>query len=170
MLKKLICLLAAASVIVIFGLFAISSSEDSQSSDQTSAENGNEAVVSEKPKNNLGKYNVVIKSCRLAEDYKGTPIVIVTYEFTNNSDDATSFSFSVTDSVFQNGIGLNECYVVDDSANYSSDNQLKDIKPGSTLDVEVAYTLNDNETDLEVEVKELISFKDTVVTKTFKLK
>ena len=50
-----------------------------------------------------------------------------------------------------------------------SDNETKEIKKGATLDVEVAYVLNDTTTDLEVEVKELISFNDSVVKKTFSI-
>ena len=43
------------------------------------------------------------------------------------------------------------------------------IKAGVSLDVEVAYELNDTTTDIEVEVKELISFDDDLVTKTFSI-
>ena len=117
----------------------------------------------------LGDYNVDIKSCRIAEDYEGEPIVIVTYGFTNNGDDSASFSYAITDEAYQNGIGLNPCYFAADSANYNSDNQNKEIKKGATLDVEIAYELNDTTTDVEVEVSELISFSDKKITKTFKI-
>lgn len=117
----------------------------------------------------LGDYSVVISSCRLAEDYEGTPIVIVKYSFTNNSDEPTSFWVALKATVYQNDIGLNECILVDDSANYSSDNQMKEIKKGATLDIEVAYELNDTTTPIEVEVEELISFNDKKVTKTFNI-
>ena len=78
--------------------------------------------------------------------------------------------WSLNTSVFQDGIGLNECYVADDSANYSSDNQSKEIKSGASLSVEVAYELNDSVTDIEVEVSEYLSWSDKKVTKTFKIK
>ena len=64
---------------------------------------------------------------------------------------------------------MNSAYILDDSANYSSDNQTKNIQKGATLDVEVAYMLNDNTTDIVVEVKEFISFNDKKITKTFKI-
>ena len=38
------------------------------------------------------------------------------------------------------------------------------------FDVEVAYELNDTTTDIEVEVKELFSFSDKTITKTFSIK
>ena len=118
----------------------------------------------------LGDYEVVIESCRLASDYFGEPIIIVKYKFTNNDNDPSCFSWSLNNAAFQDGIGLNKCYLVDDSANYSSDNQTKEIKKGSSISVEVAYKLNDTTTDVEIEVSELISFNKKTITKTFTIK
>ncbi len=98
------------------------------------------------------------------------PVAIVKYKFTNNDNDPTSFMFAFDDNVYQNGVGLNTAIFLDDSAEYNSKNQTKEIKKGATIDVEVAYTLNDSTTDIEVEVKELISFSDKKITKTFKIK
>lgn len=117
----------------------------------------------------LGDYDVIIESCRLATDYEGEPIVIVKYKFTNNGDEPACFAWSLEYDAFQDGVGLNECYFADDSANYSSDNQTKEIKRGSSLSVEVAYELNDSTTDVEIEVSELISFSDKKITKTFSI-
>lgn len=137
----------------------------SQNQGNSSASNNNSTN-----KSNLGDYNVVIESCRLVEDWDGKPVVIVKYKFTNNDDDPAAFWIALNDGVYQNGIGLNEAYLLDDSANYSSDNQMKKIKKGATLDVEVAYYLNDTTTPIEVEVCETISFRDDKVTKTFTIK
>ncbi|MBQ1225759.1 MAG: DUF5067 domain-containing protein, partial [Clostridia bacterium] len=86
-------------------------------------------------------------------------------------EDPASFMFAFDDNVYQNGVGLNSCLFADDTANYSSENQTKQIKTGATLDVEVAYVLNDTTTDLEVEVTRLIDLWDTdeMVKKTFKI-
>ena len=46
---------------------------------------------------------------------------------------------------------------------------LKEIKKGASLEVEVAYTLNDSTSEIEVEVKELFSFQNTLITKTFSI-
>ena len=74
------------------------------------------------------------------------------------------------DEAYQDGVGLNKCYVAADSANYDSENQSKKIKKGASLDVEVAYVLNDETTDVVIEVSEFISLNDKVITKTFKIK
>ena len=180
-MKKLSILLAILMV-AAFMLFAVGSGEDNEDKDQgkdsvkteenekadEKDENKESAEVEEEDNTSLGDYSVVIDSCRLAKDYEGKGVIIVKYIFTNVSDnDAVSFMVALNDEAFQGGVGLNEAYFVDDSANYSSDNQMKEIKAGAELEVEVAYVLNDNTTDVEIEVSELISFDDKTITKTF---
>ena len=137
---------------------------------ETESEEVNETAKPSSNKSNLGKYDVAIDSCRLAIDYSGKDIVIVKYVFTNNSGDSASFSWSVDDNVYQNGIGLKECYFVDSTANYSSDNKTKEIKPGVPFEVEVAYTLNDLTTEIEVVVTDLLNLSGKSVEKTFSIK
>lgn len=156
-------LLAAILVVLVFAVFAMGSSEES-----TTSQGSGQAAVETTVGNSIGKYAVEIDSCRLAKDYEGKPVVIVKYLFTNVADDnAVSFMVAFDDAVYQGGVGLNSAYFLKDSAKYSSDNQTKEIKKGATLEVEVAYELNDSETDVEVEVKELFSFDNKVITKTF---
>lgn len=166
-MKKLISVILTIALLGAFALFALGSGE----SEPTTGDQGSssaDATVNDDP-TKIGDYNVDIKSCRLAKDYEGKDIVIVTYGYTNNSDTATPFMTAVSTKLFQGGVGLNECYVADDSANYSSDNQMKDLQKGASLDVEVAYELNDVTTDVVVEVTEWISFDDSKITKTFKI-
>lgn len=163
-MKKIKPLLLTTVIVLLFSLFALASG--SSETDNQGAGN----ATGKAETGNLGEYKVEIDSCRLAEDYEGEDVVIVKYIFTNNSENPTAFWTAFDDNVFQNGVGLNESYVVDESANYSSDNQTKEIKKGASIEVEVAYELNDTATDVEVEVEELISFNDDVVTKTFSIK
>lgn len=164
MKTKWIKMLVAAVILVVFGLFAVGSGESTENNQGSGSVDIQTETAGE-----LGDYNVEIKSCRLAKDYEGKNVVIVKYGFTNNSDSSASFDFTFEDQVFQAGIGLNKAYVLADNANYSEDNKTKEIKTGATLDVEVAYELNDNTTDIEVEVKELFSFSDSVVKKNFSI-
>ena len=112
----------------------------------------------------LGDYTVTIKSARLTTNYKDEPSIIITYDFTNNSDKTASFAFSTSSKVFQNGI---ECDTTISSYNddtFSSENSLKDIKTGATLEVEAIYKLNDETSDVEVEVSKLIDFSKNPAT------
>ena len=162
-MKKMKVLLSIM-LVLMFAMFALGSGED------TSQDQGTGTVESEETDTNIGDYTVEIQSCRLAKDYTGKDVVIVKYLYTNvSNEDATAFYVAFDETVYQNGVGLNESYVLDDSANYSADNQTKEIKKGASLEVEVAYELNDATTDIEVEVKELFSFDDTTITKTFSI-
>ncbi len=165
-MKKLVSVLLCIGLLFVFGLFALGSGDsDSETKDQGSGQ----AEAAQGSDDTLGDYQLEISSCRLATDYEGKKVVIVKYKFTNNSDDPTSFMVTFDDNVYQNGVGLNGAYVLSDSANYSSDNQMKNIQKGATLDVEVAYELNDTTTDIVVEVTELFSFDNTKITKTFSI-
>lgn len=161
-MKRIVSILLAVLLLATFGLFALGSGSESGTEDQ-----GSGSAATETSKANLGDYNIEIKSCRLAEDYSGKKVVIVKYGFTNYAENAVSFSVAVEDEVFQNGVGLNNSFMLSDSANYSADNQTKEIKKDASLDVEVAYELNDTTTDIEVEVSEWISLSDKTITKTF---
>ena len=172
--KKVVSLIVVACMLCTASLlFAACELESTEAEAGNNANNNvadNASDNTSDKTNKLGDYSVEIKSCRLAEDYLGDPIVIVKYVFTNNDDnDPAAFYIALEDHVYQNGVGLNECYVADDSANYSSDNQTKEIKKGASIEVEVAYKLNDTTSDIEVEVSEWISFSSKKVTKTFKI-
>ena len=181
-MKKFTIILVAL-LMAAFSLFALASGEDTAEStapvtetesaadEESTTEETNESVQkTEEDENLLGDYSIVIDSCRLAKDYEGDDVVIVKYIFTNVSDDeAQAFWIVADDHVYQNGVGLNEAFILDDSVDYNSEDQMKEIKMGSSLEVEVAYELNDTETDIEVEVSKLISFSDKTITKTFSL-
>lgn len=113
----------------------------------------------------LGDYGVKIQSCRRAVDYWGEDVVIITCVFTNYGEDAISFSGALDCSVYQGGIELLESYSVDEI----SDNQYKDIKKDVSLEVEIAYELNDTTSDIEVEISEWFSLSDKMITKTFRM-
>lgn len=163
-MKKLTVALSIV-LILMFAVFALGSGEDNSTNQGTgSADSGTSAA-------NIGDYNVEIKSCRLAKDYEGKNVVIVKYVFSNiSNDDSAAFYTSLDANVYQDGVGLNESYFVADSANYDAGNQTKAIKAGASIEVEVAYELNDTTTNIEVEVTEWISFNNTKITKTFTIK
>lgn len=163
-------------VFVLIGIISASGSGDDTGAETTSAESDINSVTqavaeTEAVKDNeLGSYQVEIKNVRLTEDYEGKPVVVITYGFTNNAEEPTSFSLAFDETVYQNDIGLNGAYVLKNGDTYSSDNQTKEIKKGATLDVDVAYELNDTESEIVVEVEELFGWTDEKVTKTFSIK
>ncbi len=165
-MKKIMSMVLCVALLLTFGVFALASTDDGESNVDNQ---GGGSVDATQSQSNLGDYQVEILSCRLAKTWDDKPGVIVKYKFTNNADNPISFVAAFDCEVYQSGVGLNEAYMMADSAEYSLDNQSKDIKKGASFEVEVAYELNDEVTDIEVEVKELFSFSDKTVTKTFSI-
>ncbi len=153
----LIAVIAAVSVLLLIIIIAVATSGDKDSSDETTAINA-QAVVQETGK--IGKYNVTVKDSVVVEN-DGKKILIVTYTFTNNSDESKAFDIVITDKLFQNGVELGPVYTSWGlEEHYNPDNKSKEIRPGVSLDLQKAYELNDPTTDVEVELSEWLSFHD----------
>ncbi len=167
-MKKLVSLLLGIAVLATFTFFAVASGDDDSEAEATQA--AGSAVADENANSTLGDYKVDIKDARITKNYENKPVVVIKYGFTNNSDKSACFAYTFEDTAYQNGVGLTEAYVLTDADAYDENNQYKEIKKGVTLDVEVAYILNDTETDVTVEVSEIISFSDDVISKTFSIK
>lgn len=158
-------LILVVLLVAAFFIFAAGSGE-SEPSDQGSGS----VNTTEKGTDTIGKYSVVIDSCRMAKDFEGKEVIIIKYVFTNvANDEPTAFFVAFDDAAYQNGVELNPAYILDENANYDSENQTKAIKKGASLEVEVAYKLNDTTTEVEVEVEELFSFNDDKLIKKFSI-
>lgn len=149
--------LALLVTVVMYGSAA--SVADSSASDAGSGTAGASSDVQQADQAEAAaEYAVTIDGCRVTEDYQGAPVAVVTYTFTNNSDDATSFMVALRPQVFQNGVELNTAI----GSDWDSEKYLSDVKPGSSSTVEIGYALEDT-SDVTVEVTELISFDDTIL-------
>lgn len=111
-------------------------------------------------------YEVTSDGVRVAEDWEGNPAVVVSLTYTNNSEETTSFAATLMVQVFQNGISRDIAILMDGNEN---DNYLTDIRPGTTIAIDLPYELEDM-SDIEVEVTELFSFSnDKLAEATFSL-
>ncbi len=108
------------------------------------------------------KYAVSIDNCSVGTDWGGDPCVFITYTFTNvSNDDPASFGWSMITEVYQGGIECETALAdIEGDSNYTTD-----IKKGNSIAVTQAYKLRDTTTDVEVEVKELISFDKKVLAR-----
>lgn len=115
----------------------------------------------------LGKYDIEIKSATLAKDYEGNPAIVITYAWTNNSEDTISAMVALMDQAFQDGVELDTA-IIGDSDIYDSDASMKDIRPGTTLEVQVAYVLSNTTSEVEFEISDWADFSsDSVVHMAF---
>ncbi|MCI9649316.1 DUF5067 domain-containing protein [Oscillibacter sp.] len=114
----------------------------------------------------LGDYRVEIKGAELTEDYEGKPVIVITYAWTNNGEDTTSAMVAVAEKAFQDGVQLERALVMNDEV-YDSGAGMKEVRPGTTLDIQCAYELTSETSTVEFEITEWISFSDGVVTMDF---
>lgn len=159
----------ALIVVFIIFIFFWALGSGGSSSDESTKEPNNVVAENDSNKSNVGDYNVEIKESGIATDYEGNKILIVTYTFTNNSKEAKSFNLSVTDTAFQDGVELGTVWSSYGIDGLSFDNKSKEIKPGKTLDVQCAYELNDETTNVEIEFT-LFSIWTDKVYETFVIK
>lgn len=106
----------------------------------------------------VGDYDIEIKSAALAQDYEGNPAIIITYAWTNNSNDTTNAMTSMYSQAFQDGVELETAMILDSDV-YDSDASMKDVRPGTTIDIQAAYVLDSETSVVEFEVSEWLTFK-----------
>lgn len=167
--------LIALAVIIIIGSTSGNNKKDNNSSNNSSSStvSSNTQSTSSNSQNTpadsgtLGKYEVAIKDASLAKDYEGNPAMIVTFSFKNNSDKAQSFTTSIHDIAYQDGVQLSTGVVVQDNSPY--EDSIKNVQPGTTLEVKQVYKLSNTSSPVQVEASEIISFSNEKVAKTFDL-
>lgn len=114
----------------------------------------------------LGDYHVEIKEALCTEDYEGNPAIVITYSWTNNSEETTSAMVAMHEKAFQDGVGLDTAIIMDSSV-YDSGAGMKDVRPGTTIDVQCAFSLTSETSTVEFEISELISFSNDCVVMNF---
>lgn len=116
----------------------------------------------------LGNYEVSILDAEVVKDYEGNPALVVSYEFTNNSDKEMSFMVAISAEAYQNGVELENAIILDGSA-YDAQTQMKNVKKGGTLTVQTAYVLDDS-SPVTIEASELFNLTGGAkLTKVFNL-
>lgn len=128
--------------------------------DETFNEMGTAETPAEPVRTNpavLGDYTVEIQSATITQDYAGDPAIVIAYSWTNNSSETTSPLFSVSTSVFQDGVGLDSALITDDSV-YDSRMHTADVRPGTTIEVQEAFSLYNMTSPIEVEITEAFAW------------
>jgi hypothetical protein len=110
----------------------------------------------------LGQYIVSIDSASLATDDEGNDVIVVSYTWTNNSDDSQMASVALLAQAYQDGIQIDSAYLYGDS-NFDFDAADKNIRPGVTQSVVCAFTLENKTSPVEVEISDWTDFSSSKV-------
>lgn len=129
------------------------------------ADNGEKEVLPPSA-GDLEDYHAVIKQAALASDSEGNPAIVITYAWTNNSEEATSPMMKMLEKAFQNGEQLNAAVMGEDSG-YNIEARTQDVPPGTTVDVPCAFTLVNEKAPVEFELSALLSLSGSTLAKTF---
>lgn len=131
------------------------SSEDSSAEDavDTSASADADKTVSsseeETGEGDTGNFHVKIKNAVKATDEDGNPAIVITYEWTNNSEETTNVMSSMYEQAFQDGVEMDVGYV--DSEKYDLFSNLTDVRPGTTIDISTAFAMtSDSVVEFEI--------------------
>ncbi|HWJ67936.1 MAG TPA: DUF5067 domain-containing protein [Nocardioides sp.] len=103
-------------------------------------------------------FAVTIDGTEQGKDYEGKPALLVDLTFTNNDDEDASYLWSLTATAYQNGVELEQATLSGDG----DANNAKDIRPGTSIQVQDAFILNDD-SDVTIEVREAISLNERVL-------
>lgn len=119
------------------------------------------------PSGDLGEYYVEIKSAVLTSDYGGSPAILITYSWTNNSQETTSALSAFIERAFQDGVQLDSATILSTNPQYSAGTALRDVRPGASTDVQRAYLISDSGSPVEFEVFEFLGDDEAAVSMTF---
>lgn len=111
----------------------------------------------------VGNYFISLNGASICYSDEGNPILIVTYGFTNNSDEAESMSYAdIIVTVYQKGIELDTAWPSDipDDVSYDYSNYSRKVQPGTTIEAQNAYELSDVSSQVIIEIEELFNFSN----------
>ncbi len=120
----------------------------------------------------IGDYVFKYKGCEVIRDEfldEVFDVIAITYNFTNNSDEPTSFFVSSVYEFEQNGELLDSrtVFVSEDSYETMSDAEMEEVAPGANLDVTLTYALKDTTSPVKATFTGL--FSDTSKSHTITL-
>lgn len=102
-------------------------------------------------------------------DYEGKKLVVISYKFTNKSDNAESFTALMKTDAYQDGMSIARALVKSDIEGFEPDSTAEIIDAGKTITVQEAYVLANDTAPVEAVVKEFHSESGVSVSKTFNL-
>ena len=114
----------------------------------------------------LDSYELLYKGAKIMKDADGNDALVLTMDFTNNSEANCSYIWSIIETAMQNGKELEFATIFTDPDSYDTvtDSQLTEIEPGVTLEVQTAFVLADTASEVEITFEEVFGAKNAKLT------
>ena len=147
--RKLFCLLLAA--VMLFSLAACGKGED-ETKDPNLLK--------------VGDYELLYKGASIMKDREGNDALVLTLDFTNNSEETTDYFWAIYETVMQNDTELETAvvYLNEETLEAVDDSQYQNVDPGATFEVQTAYELIDTTGEVEVTFEEMEGDKNDSIT------
>lgn len=110
-------------------------------------------------KGTLGKSDVEIVSAVPAWSDEAEPVVVITYNWTNNTDKRTYAMSEIREAAYQDGEELDYADVEDDAV-YDVASSFKEVRPGTTVRVQAGFVLRDPGKPVEFELTERVGLAE----------
>lgn len=106
----------------------------------------------------FGKYELVYRSACIMPDDEGADSLVVYFDFTNNSDSAASFGWTVFWTVTQGDEALEPNFVITnlETISYVGETSFTDIEPGTTVEVGNSFKLKNTTDEVKVNISDLL--------------
>lgn len=113
----------------------------------------------------LGDYQLLFKDACIMTDAEDKDALVMTFDFTNNSEESTSYFWTIVETVTQGDEELEFTTVfIDDSLSGLSDSQFSEVAPGTTLEIQTSFTLKNTTDTVEAHFEPLLGGKDGTIT------
>ena len=100
----------------------------------------------------VGNSYIELTSWKLQNDHDGKPAIVLTYTWTNNSNETAKASLAVSIEAYQNGVSLDNAFFID---GVDTSSGIKNVRPGYSIEVQTAFRLSDTTADVELEFKDM---------------
>jgi len=136
-----------------------STSEEAPQEDATQEESPEESSSGQVEQINFETENgkLVYVSHEMMEDYEGNPAVVITFEYTNYSDEASTAMWTYDVKGFQNGLQMDTATISSSLEHEATENRMREVKKDTPIHVAFALITTDM-SQVELEVSELIDF------------
>lgn len=160
MKKRVLALLfggaLAVSLCACGGQPAESDSTDTSADTTQAAEQQDEETQQDENKASVSdnQIDVTIKGASLGKNYEGKPTIVIDLNWTNHSGDSQMASVALLGHAYQDGVEIEQTMTMADGSGFDLDAADKNIKDGTSQDVQLAYVLENESSDVEYEVGE----------------
>lgn len=115
------------------------------------------------------QYDIKFNEWTFIKNWEDKNSIVLSMTWTNTTNETKGFDTACSVMAYQNGIELERSFLsIGNESNWHTleDNKDLSIRPGTTLEVAVTFIVRDNTSPIEIEVKDWISFDNTIHAST----